>query len=187
MKVALQDNLSRLKLASLEVILLEKNILSLTAIIDHIQKENEQAILISFDFEKAFDMVDWRAVQGTLTYFNCGPVFKSMVSVIYQDSCTCVQNNGYFSDWFYVTWGLKQGDALSCYIFLVIIEILAIELRANPNIKAMNALKNNKWLGQYADDIWKVIKYDQKLLDEVLLTFKHFSNSTGLKINCFTR
>ena len=71
-------------------------------------------------------------MQGVLSYFGIGPYFKSLIDTVYQGSCACVQKNSYFSDWFTVSRGFKQGDFLSCYLFLMVIEVIAIELRADP-------------------------------------------------------
>ena len=72
-----------------------ENLLSLNSIIRYINEKNADAVLISFDFEKAFDMVEWRAVQGGLTYFDFGYYIKDILLVIYEDSsvyvCVCAE------------------------------------------------------------------------------------------------
>ena len=40
-----------------------------------------------------------------------------------------------------------------------------------------------KLLGQYADDIWTMIKFHQESFTAVLQTFNNFYHCTGLKIN----
>ena len=53
------------------------NIRKAMGIIEYASNENIEAIMISIDFEKAFDRVKMTAVIGALRYFNFGEVFIS--------------------------------------------------------------------------------------------------------------
>ena len=39
-------------------------------VIDHCKRNNIVAIIISCDFEKAFDMIGWSAIQRTMEHLN---------------------------------------------------------------------------------------------------------------------
>ena len=81
--------------------------------------------------------------------------------------------------------GFMKGRYIGdCYLFNIVIEILAIELRANPDIEAVELCNNmKKILGQYADDIWIITKFSQDSYNAVIQVFERYRKSSGLKIN----
>ena len=46
-----------------------------------------------------------------------------------------IVNNGYFSESFKLSRGVKQGCPLSAYLFIIANEMLAVKIRSNNNIK----------------------------------------------------
>ena len=85
------------------------------------------------------------------------------------------------SDYFTLEWGVRQGDPLSPYLFVVAIESLAIAIRENAAIRGIMIGKETKLL-QYADDMTAVlcdINSAQALFD----LLEVFKEPSGLMIN----
>ena len=82
MKLALPQFINEDQVSFMQGRYIGDNILSLSMMINHINKNKESAILISFDFEKAFDMVAWTAVNNALRYFGFGDTFIGYVNTI---------------------------------------------------------------------------------------------------------
>ena len=61
------------------------------------------------------------------------------------------------SEYFYLTRGVRQGDPLSPYLFLLAVEILAIAVRDNVEIKGIAVEQQETKLLQYADDTTAVL------------------------------
>ena len=66
-------------------------------------------------------------------------------------------NNGLSPDYFYLTRGVRQGDPLSPYLFLLAVETLAIAVRENSNIKGITIEDEETKILQYVDDTTAVL------------------------------
>ena len=61
-------------------------------------------------------------------------------------------NNGTASNYFPLEQGFWQGDPLSPYPFIVVVETLAIAIRQNPEIRGLSIENEETKILQYADD-----------------------------------
>ena len=139
-------------------------------------------ILAFLDFGKAFDSVEWNFLHKCLEVFNFGSYFKKWVSLLYTDISSCVSNNGVHSDFFALERGIRQGDPLSTYLFIVAVEILAIAVRTNNSIRGISIGDQDYKLVQYADDTTGILK-DEESLKVFLDVLKSYEKVSGLKIN----
>ena len=116
-----------------------------------------------------------------LEAFNFGPDFLHWVKVFYKNIQSCILNNG--RTFFTLERGVRQGDPLSPYLFVVGVETLAIAIRQNSNIKGIYIEEQETKLLQYADDTMAILAdtNSPKVLFELL---DRFRNISGLKINC---
>ena len=92
------------------------------------------AAILSLDQEKAFDRVDWAFLFRTLSRFGFGPSFISWVRLLYTEVRSTVLLNGYSSDFFRPSRGVRQGCPLSPLLYVISMEVLAVNLRAHPDI-----------------------------------------------------
>ena len=70
-------------------------------ILPYINKNKVTGILLTIDFEKAFDSLKWAFLKKRLQAFNFGQRFVSYINVLYSDISATVLNNGHISRWFY--------------------------------------------------------------------------------------
>jgi hypothetical protein len=92
-------------------------------------------LLLLIDFEKAFDSIEWDYIDKTLETFNFGPDFRKWVNVFYSNSQSSVLNNGFASEWFYLERSVRQGCPLAPFLFVLVVELLAIAVRSDPDVR----------------------------------------------------
>jgi len=149
----------------------------------HLSELNQiPAILLTIDFQKAFDSIEWNFILLALEKFNFGPNFLTWIKTLYNDISSCICNNGKTSRYFNLGRGVRQGDPLSPYLFIIGVEILALALKENSNIKGYKVKSNEFKLTQYADDITMILT-DFKSVNETIKTFETFGNHSSLRIN----
>ena len=147
------------------------------------KKQNIPGMILSVDFEKAFDTVSWKFIEKVLKYFNFGPSIISWIKLFQNGSESCIIQNGFISDFLRLKRGCRQGDPISPYIFILCAEILGQMLRNNKNIKGININNREFLLSQYADDTQVFLDGSEKSLSEALLNLDLFHKMSGLNIN----
>ena len=155
---------------------------SIDDMIFHCLTHNLDCYLIAVDFEKAFDSVSHSFLLSVLKWFGFGPSFCSWIKTIYTDTSSCVMNGGRSTGYFKIERGVRQGDPLSPYLFLVAIEVLAHALRKETTVKGMSfgAFEIKQVL--YADDMTIFIR-DKASINKLQNLFQEFLEMSGLKVN----
>ena len=144
-------------------------------------KENIPGLIIFLDFQKAFDSVEWDFILECLESFNFGPEFLGWVKAFYKNIQSCISNSGTLSDLFTLERGVRQGDRISPYIFVLAAEALAIAVRQNKAITGISIGKEETKLLQYADDMTATLS-DINSLQALLDLLEVYKNASGLTI-----
>ena len=144
--------------------------------------ENKPGILIAIDFEKAFDTLSHSYIWTTLESFGFSKNFINLLRTVYRNITSCVMNNSYSTGYFQVNRGVRQGDPLSPYLFIMAIEILCIKIRQDEKIEGIKIHSEEVKLSLFADDLTAFIKTikSARHLFEIL---ENFRKCSGLKFN----
>ena len=123
---------------------------------------------------------------SVLKHFGFNDSFIRWVKTLYSDIQTCVINNGWISDVFKNTRGIRQGCPLSALLFVLSVEIMASRLRSNTDFKGirikLDCKSHSIKISQLADDttLFCCSKYDvQVAMNEIEI----FGSYSGLKLN----
>ena len=111
-----------------------------------------EAIIAQIDFEKAFDSIEWPFLIKTLKAYNFGEEFIAWIKLLYTDISSCVENNGYYSNFFKLTISIRQGCPISALLFILVAEIIAIKTLTDNKIKGILVNQTKIKISLMADD-----------------------------------
>ena len=146
------------------------------------KQEDIPGLLLSIDFQQAFDSVSWKFISKTLDYFNFGPSFKRWIKLFQNGAESCILQNGFMSEFFYLQRGCRQVDPVSPYIFILCAEILSLMLRNDESVKGININNKSFLLSQYADDTQIILDGSESSLRSTLHILQIFYEISGLKL-----
>jgi len=144
--------------------------------------KNIGGLLLFVDFEKAFDSIEWRFLWKTLNAYNFGDYIIKIIKVLYCKPESCIMNQGLSTHYFDLQRGVRQGDPLSPYLFILALELLAVNIRDRFDIKGIRIGSEEIKLTQYADDM-TLIMQDKQSAQKAITVLQEFKKDTGLKIN----
>ena len=155
---------------------------SIVDITDHTKNTNIAGMLQFIDFEKAFDSLQWNFLFKSLEIFGFGPSLIRWVKTFYSNISSCNINSGICTEHYSINRGVRQGDPLSPYLFIVTVELLAIAIRKSDDIRGVRIGDTESKIIQYADDLTAALS-DVESSEALLTLLKHFETCSGLKVN----
>ena len=166
--------------------LINDNVRSLLMSIDQANSDrNVDGLVVSLDAKKAFDSVDHRYIKNCLKAFGLEN-FVGIFEVLYKGLRSNIILNGRVLDGYSILKGVKQGDALSCIIFIMCMEPLIRNIKANPSVMPVTSNVLNFELPKvysFADDVTVVTKNNQRGLQTIFNEYEDFTKTSGLELN----
>ncbi|GJU81314.1 RNA-directed DNA polymerase, eukaryota [Tanacetum coccineum] len=149
--------------------------------------KKSKALIFKIDFEKAFDSVRWDYLNVVLANFGFGLKWRSWIQGCPNSAMGSILVNGSPTLEFKFSKGLKQGDPLSPFLFILIMESLHISFNIMVNAGLYNGIQIDESLNLshlfYADDVIFVGKWNSSNLSTIVNVLKWFYLASGLKIN----
>ena len=110
--------------------------------------------------------------------------FIRWIETIYHKSLACIKNNGYLSDTFDISRGIRQGYPVNVLLFVLCVEILAIKIRNSSTLKGFQFGFESKpvKIAQYANDGILFLN-DKNELCSALNILEIFGRMSGLVLN----
>ncbi|GKU93781.1 hypothetical protein SLEP1_g7347 [Rubroshorea leprosula] len=157
----------------------------------HEAKSNKKPVLIfKADFEKAYDSVNWKFLDSMMSKFGFRPKWRSWIRECISSATVSILVNGSPTKEFQMEKGLRQGDPLAPFIFLMIVEA--------PNGLMLKAAEENLFQGveidrssltlmhlQYADDSIFFCEANEQNVMVLKSILRSFEMISGLKVNFF--
>ena len=152
-------------------------------------KGREGYIVVKVDLEKAYDRLEWSFIHKVLQAFRFPDnIIKLIISCISTSSLS-VLVNGCALDPFSPSKGIRQGDPLSPYLFILCMEYLGFlieEKCSNSSWCSLKASCGNIKISNifFADDLILFAKATNEIGDVILEVLQDFYLESGQKISC---
>ena len=158
--------------------------------LDFMNSENKPGLILGLDYSRAFDSISKDYIIWSFKKFGFGEVFLRWVNILMTNTECKINYSGWMSESIPVLTGVRQGCPFSPLAFVIALEMLAIRIRSDKNIKGIElpigkSIVNTTTILKillYADDITLLLQ-DQNDLNKVLETIKLFSTISNLYIN----
>ena len=142
---------------------------------------SDSKIDVSLDFKKAFDSIDQHWFYRVLHKMNFPAKFIRTIKSLNKDANVRVLVNGFQTKQVPINEGVRQGDPLSLYLFLLAVEPLVATIN-DTRIEAIGkGCKRNVKCPSYADDLTLTLigSPSVRFAFEII---QRFSEATGLKL-----
>ncbi|GKC05605.1 RNA-directed DNA polymerase, eukaryota [Tanacetum coccineum] len=146
-----------------------------------------QAMVFKVDFAKAYDSIRWDYLDDVLNSFGFGSKWRSWIRGSLISGKASILVNGSPTSEFQFHRGLKQGDPLAPFLFILIMESLhlsfsrAVEAGIFTGIEIGSSLTISHLF--YADDAVFIGEWSHNNLKGIMNILRCFSLLSGLSIN----
>ncbi|CAA7048764.1 unnamed protein product [Microthlaspi erraticum] len=168
--------------------LLAENVLLATEIVHGYNRRNiDPRAMLKVDLRKAFDTVRWDFVEATLKGLHLPQKFIDWILECISTPTFSVVVNGQSSGFFKSTKGLRQGDSLSPYLFVLTMEVFSRLLKSRFDSDYIvhhprtSELKISHLM--FADDVMIFFDGSSSSLHGISETLDDFSSWSGLCMN----
>lgn len=140
-------------------------------------------LILSTDAEKAFNHMDWDFLSAVLRGTGLGPHMLHWNSALYVSPTAQVKVNGGLSTAFPIRNGTRQACPLWPLLFALVLEPLLQKVRANQNIRGVQAGSLEHKLSAYADNILFHVVDPHVLLPNLMGELTAYGKVSNFRIN----
>ena len=145
-------------------------------------------LILKLDLEKAYDRLEWSFIREVLTFFKFPPSFVDLVLECVTTSSFSILVNGGQLENFKSSRGIRQGDPLSPYLFILCMEYLShkiLEVCDNNSWKAIKASRSGPFFSHlfFADDLLLCAEISTSCYHTITRILEDFCLQSGQKVN----
>ena len=157
------------------------NIMLAQMIQDYCTRCNIPGILALLDQEKAYDRVEHLFMYKVLERMGFPMKITAAIKMLYHEASSKILVNGHLSPSFAINRGVRQGDPLSCVLFISVIEVLSRALK--KEIKGIRLPDGSAVTHSLFADDTKVILSNVNEIPVMMKILHRYGRASGAKIN----
>ena len=145
-------------------------------------------MVVKIDLEKAYDHLEWSFIRMVLTHFGfLENIIKLILSCVSTTSTSLLFNGSKLQP-FCPSRGIRQGDPISPYLFLLCMEFLGAQITKMCEDNKWDMVKASRSGPSFshvffADDIMIFAKANTKNCNAIMEVLNNFCNLAGQKVN----
>nr|GEU95546.1 RNA-directed DNA polymerase, eukaryota, reverse transcriptase zinc-binding domain protein [Tanacetum cinerariifolium] len=164
------------------------SVLMANVIVTWAKKHKKKIMMFKVDFEKAYDSLSWNYLDCMFDYMGFGDKWRMWIQGCLVSARSSVLLNGSSTKEFHIHRGLRQGDPLSTFMFILAMEGLHILIE--------DAVQNSQFRGVfmesppihmshlfYADDAIFMGEWDRNNVGSLIRLLNIFYLASGLQLN----
>ncbi|GLU02749.1 hypothetical protein SLE2022_199870 [Rubroshorea leprosula] len=157
-------------------------------ILDEVKRKKKKGFLFKADFEKAYDKVSWEFIDYMMIRMGFSAMWRKWIQECLNSSSVSILINGSPTNQFPVNKGIRQGDPLSPFLFLIVAEGLnglmssAVDKERYKGVGIGNGDMVVTHL-QFADDTIFFGEATEDNIRVIKCIMRTFELASGLKIN----
>nr|GFA52616.1 RNA-directed DNA polymerase, eukaryota [Tanacetum cinerariifolium] len=159
----------------------------LNELVQWCKKKRKQSMIFKVDFEKAYDSVRWDFIDTILKKFEFGDKWCNWIGSCLQSSRGSVLVNGSPTSEFQFFKGHKQGDPVSPFLFILVIESLHVSFQRVVDAGFFTGIMLDTSISVthlfYADDFIFMGQCNRANIDTITRVLDVFHRASGLRIN----
>ncbi|GKV32613.1 hypothetical protein SLEP1_g41207 [Rubroshorea leprosula] len=164
------------------------SVLVLNEAVHEVKWRKQESFILKADFEKAYDCVDWGFLDWMMNRMGFGVKWRKWMRECLSTARISILINGSPTTEFPISNGLRQGDPLSPFLFLLVAEGLGGLVKKAEGEGLLKGVEIGRGgmvlsLLQFADDTVFMGKADVDNLRVVKAILNWFQLISGLKIN----
>ncbi|GKA88475.1 RNA-directed DNA polymerase, eukaryota, reverse transcriptase zinc-binding domain protein [Tanacetum coccineum] len=144
-------------------------------------------MIFKIDFEKAYDSVRWDYLDDVLEKFGFGSKWRGWIHNCLHSSKGSILVNGSPTDEFHFRRGLKQGDPLSPFLFILVMESLHLSFQnvVDEGLFKGVSVGSSLQLSHlfYADDVIFMGQWSESNIITIVHALDCFHKASGLRMN----
>lgn len=147
-----------------------------------IAQRHSEGLLTMLDAQKAFDSISHTYIRNMLNAHGL-PSFTKIFNALYEDQRVDILMGKKPVKGYIIRNGVKQGDSLSCILFIMAMDPLLRKIEINQAIVGIEI--NNQQLPKclaYADDVMCITE-NKESLGAIFKLYERFTKASGLKLN----
>lgn len=163
-------------------------ILIANELVEETRRTNKKGVVFKIDFEKAYDMVDWNFLDFVMGKKGFNNRWRKWIKGCISSVSFSIIINGRDRRHFSSTRGLRQGDPLSPFLFILVADAMSRRIQRGTTNGSFRALSvGNPSLPishlQFADDTLIFGEIEVNNWTSLILILNSFCEDSGLKIN----